>query len=103
MYEIKQTNLKATSPKRPGFAGLNLGISGGTAPWSRLQRIGLAKLDSNPANYSGRLDLYIGQGGLKEIAISRYYKTMFRNDVFPAIRNFLRTVEVISSSHGLPE
>ena len=84
---IEHTSLVGVVKKRRGFSGANTGRSGSTAPWSRLEKVGRAMInDESP--FSGSIRLLIRQGGIADKNLIRYYKTIFREDVFPAIKAF---------------
>jgi hypothetical protein len=86
---IKHTDLKGIVKKRKGILGLNTGRVGCTAPWGRLQDVSLATINSDQRPFTGQTTpLLIRQGGIHDENLSRHYKTIFREDVFPAIKNF---------------
>jgi hypothetical protein len=71
--------------KLKGFMGLNPGNSPRTQTWGRLERVGLSSIDENERPYRGKIPMLVREGGIKEPDVSRYYKKIFREDVYPAI------------------
>jgi len=86
--KIDPKDLKAVLKiKIRGLGDLNVGLEGATAPWCRLQRIGLSRIVDAP-HYLGRVEIGVRQGAIRERDISAYYKSLFRRDVFPAIEKW---------------
>lgn len=83
---IGPDKLKGNVKKLPGFMGLNIGRPGSTGPWVRLQRVGLGTVSEDKRPYSENVNFYINDGGIIHGALSKHYKKVFREDVFPAIR-----------------
>lgn len=88
--EIKHTDLVGAVKPRKGFSGLNTGRVGCTAPWSRLEKVGgkVFEIKGYCRPYTDNISLLIRQGGIKDDNLPRHYKTIFREDVFPSIKNF---------------
>lgn len=86
---IQHDDLKEVVERRKGnFSRLNPGQPGTTEPWRTLSLIGLSKLGENCGSFSGPIELVVGQAGLRNREISRYYKERFKTEILPAIRNF---------------
>ena len=83
--KITHKDLVGVVKKRRGFMGLNTGRLGSTAPWGRLQTVGLAMINEERF-LAFKKTLLIRQGGIKDETLPRFYKTMFREDVLPAIK-----------------
>lgn len=75
--------------RRVGFSGNKTGRKGCTHPWSRLERVGNGVIDIDDRPFSGCIEFIVRQGGIGDERLSRHYKNIFREDVFPAIKNFL--------------
>ena len=88
--KITPMNLVGPVKKRVGFSGITAGDC--TQPWSRLERVGREKIGIENKSQADHVDLLIRQGGIMDDKegerLSRYYKTIFREDVFPAIKKF---------------
>ena len=85
VIKIGHTDLKAVVEKKKGFQGLNPGKPGCTAPWSRLQAIGLSSEELTDA---GKVVLAIGQGSVRNEKVTKYYKSIFKTEVLTPIKNF---------------
>jgi hypothetical protein len=86
--KITHKDLVGDVKKIRGFMGFNTGRFGSTAPWGRLQTVGHAMF-SEKSPLACKKTLLIRQGGIKDEALPRFYKTMFREDVLPAIKTFV--------------
>jgi hypothetical protein len=87
--EIGPGDLKAVVENKGGIGGANVGPHGSTAPWSRLQMIGLSTTDEKLRPYSSDVTLIVGQGALRDRNISKYNKLIFSEEIMPAINNFV--------------
>lgn len=86
--EIGLSDLKAVIERKKGLSGVNVGPLGCTAPWSRLQKIGLSTIDNKEGTFSGQVRLIIGKGGVRDRNCPKYSGFIFRKEVMPAIKNF---------------
>lgn len=86
--KIGPKDLKPVVEKRiKGLGDLNPGLMGCTRPWTRLQRIGISNI-ADKHHYLGTVEIGVRQGGIRERDVSAYYKSLFRRDVFPAIKKY---------------
>lgn len=89
--EIGHTDLKPVVKWGSGLKRISPGTPGCTAPWSRLQAIGLSAvrdLKEETSQHTAKIDLFVSEGAIRNRNISRYYKEVFKKEVFPAIKNF---------------
>ena len=85
--KIGHTDLIAVVEKGKGLSGANPGKVGCTAPWSRLQSVGLSAMAETTISYTGNVELAIGQGGIRNEHVSKNYRSIFKKEVLPAIVN----------------
>lgn len=73
--------------KKGNISRLNAGLPG-TAVWRTLSVLGRSHLGENKGSYSGSIELVVGQTGLRNRDISRYFKERFKAEIMPSIRKF---------------
>lgn len=110
--DIGPKDLRGPVKERTGLAGVNNSVNGGTQAWSRLGRVGKSILfdrglihheeveeveeDGKVVRgkvifpYTGPLTFLVRQGGIKEQGLDRLNVQIFREDVYPAIRSFVK-------------
>jgi len=88
--KVKITHKDLVGPVKhlTGFSGLNAGRSECSQPWARLERVGHALIGQEYKAFTGSICFLVRQGGVHEENLPRKFKTIFREDVFPAILNF---------------
>ncbi len=107
MKIITEKDLVGPVKQRIGISGYKRGR--GTDPWVRLQEVGLSKVDAEhkPVKhigeivdgyegvtvemfaFTGHVEFLIRQGGVNDDMVSAKCKEIFREDVYPAIKNFV--------------
>lgn len=70
-----------------GFMRLN---PGRTKPWEKLEIGALTLISKDKRPYSGKIELYINDGGLDHDTPKKHFKKVFREDVLPAIKKLIK-------------
>ena len=80
---IGPMDLVDTDMEQKGFMRLN---TGRTLTWTKLEKVGLGLIPKDKRPYTGKIPLYINDGGIDHDDLQKHYKKVFKEDVLPAIK-----------------